>query len=97
VALFGLPMGLASTATQTVVYLQAPSEQIGSAAGLQRTFAYLGSITSASLLALAFGTRPSDAGFHALMTVTAVTSFILLAAVLVDRTLPSAADLQGRE
>ena len=96
VALFGLPMGLASTTTQVLVYLQAPSEQIGSAAGLQRTFAYLGSITSASLLALAFGARPSDVGFHSLMTVMAVTSGVLLVAVVVDRTLPSAAALRGR-
>ena len=96
-ALFGLAMGMAPTATQIAVYVQAPAGQIGSASGLQRTFGYLGSITSASLLALSFGERPSDAGFHALMTVLAVTSAVLLGAVLLDPTLPSAEALRGRK
>ena len=94
--LLGLPMGMASTATQAVVYMQAPPRQIGTASGLQRTFGYIGSITSASLLALAFGPRPSDAGFHFLMSVLAVTSGVLLVAVALDRTLPEAGDQRNR-
>jgi MFS family permease len=94
--LFGLAIGMAPTATQAAVYLQAPAGQTGSASGLTRTFGYLGSITAASLLALCFGQRPSDAGFHSLMIVLAATSVVLLVAVLLDRTLPSEAELRGR-
>ncbi len=35
---FGLPMGMVSTATQAAIYVQTPASEIGTAAGLQRTF-----------------------------------------------------------
>jgi predicted MFS family arabinose efflux permease len=90
VALFGLPIGMTSTATQAAVYIQAPPDKIGTASGLQRTAAYLGSIFSASLLALTFGEHATDAGFHVLMAVLAGLSAILVLAVLIDPTLPKA-------
>ena len=96
VALFGVPIGMGPTATQITVYLQAPAAQIGSASGLQRTFAYLGTIAAASLLALCFGARPSDASFHLLMEILAGISTVLLLAVALDRTLPSGAELRQR-
>ena len=93
---FGLAMGMVPTATQIILYEQAPADQIGTAAGLQRTFGYLGSITASGLLALSFGARPSDAGFHTLMAVLGVTSLVVLVAVLLDRTLPEAAEQMGQ-
>jgi MFS family permease len=93
-ALFGLPMGMTSTATQAAVYIQASPEQIGSASGLQRSFQYLGSIMSASLVALCFGARPSDAGFHGLMDILAVLCGVLLVTIVIDPTIPKIAALR---
>jgi hypothetical protein len=43
---FGLPQGTFSTATQAAIYIQAPAEQIGAAAGLQLTAQYIGAIAA---------------------------------------------------
>jgi len=85
---FGAPQGLASTATQAAIYLQAPAGAIGNAAGLQRTAAYVGAILAASLLARLFGHHPSDAGLHHLALAVGAISAVLLIATLFDRTLP---------
>jgi sugar phosphate permease len=84
----GVPMGMASTATQAAIFLQAPASDIGVASGLQRTFTYIGAIAAASLLGAIFGHSPSDGGFHVLAIVmTAIAGFLLLF-TLCDRTLP---------
>jgi MFS family permease len=88
VMIFGLPQGLFSTATQAAIYIQAPADAIGTAAGLQRTAGYIGAITATSLLALMFGHRASDKGFHSLALVLGVISAILLIVTIFDRTLP---------
>ncbi len=49
--------------TQAAVYIQAPPNEIGTAAGLQRTAFYLGAIIAASVLALVYGQHASTAGF----------------------------------
>ena len=85
---FGVPMGMASTATQAAIYVQAPAADIGTAAGLQRTFSYVGAIFAASLLGIVFGHKPSDHGIHALAIVMiGVTAFLLIFSIF-DRTLP---------
>jgi sugar phosphate permease len=86
--LFGLPQGLFSTATQAAVYIQAPADAIGTAAGLQRTAGYLGAIAATSLLALMYGQRATDHGFHGLAVVLGVLSAFLLVVTIFDRTLP---------
>lgn len=85
---FGIPMGMTSTATQAAIYIQAPASEIGTAAGLQRTFAYAGAIFAASLLGIVFGHKPSDGGIHALAMVMGCVSAFLLIFTLFDRTLP---------
>lgn len=85
---FGVPMGMASTATQAAIYVQAPASEMGTAAGLQRTFSYVGAIFAASLLGILFGHKPSDGGIHALATVMICVSAFLLVFTLFDRTLP---------
>ncbi|MFM0077642.1 MFS transporter [Paraburkholderia sediminicola] len=67
VVCFGVPQGMFSTATQTAVYLQAPADEIGTAAGLQRTAGYLGAIAATSLLGALYGkncerSRPAQLG-----------------------------------
>jgi MFS family permease len=88
VMLFGLPQGLFSTATQAAIYLQAPADAIGTAAGLQRTAGYIGAIAATSLLALMYGQRATDHGFHRLALVLGALSAALLIVTLFDRTLP---------
>jgi MFS family permease len=85
---FGVPMGMASTTTQAAIYLQAPAAEIGTAAGLQRTFTYVGAIAATSLLGIFFGHKPSDSGIHSLAIVMACIAGLLLAFTLFDRTLP---------
>jgi predicted MFS family arabinose efflux permease len=88
VMLFGLPQGLFSTATQAAVYIQAPAGAIGTAAGFQRTAGYVGAIAATSLLALMYGQRATDHGFHRLAVVLGALSAILLVITIFDRTLP---------
>src|ERR1700733_2112251 len=85
---FGVPLGMASTTTQAAIYLQAPAAEIGTAAGLQRTFTYVGAIAATSLLGIFFGHKPSDSGIHSLAIVMACIAGLLLAFTLFDRTLP---------
>jgi len=87
VACFGLVLGLTSTAAQAALYIQAPPDKIGVASGLQRTASYIGSIASASLLALTFGPHVTDAGFHTLMLVIGALSLLLTLAIALDPTL----------
>ena len=87
--LFGIPQGTFSTATQAAVYLQAPAEEIGTAAGLQRTAQYIGSIIAASLLALVYGQRATDHGLHVLALVLGVISAVLFVATVFDPTVPT--------
>jgi MFS family permease len=88
VTLFGIPQGLFSTATQAAIYIQAPADAIGTAAGFQRTAGYIGAIAATSLLALMYGQRATDHGFHSLAVVLGVLSASLLVVTIFDRTLP---------
>jgi len=88
VVLFGVPQGMFSTATQTAVYLQAPADKIGIAAGLQRTAGYIGAIGATSLLGALYGKSASDHGLHSLAIVMGVLSAFLFIATIVDRTIP---------
>ncbi len=84
---FGAPQGMFSTATQTAIYIQAPPEEIGTAAGLQRTAQYVGAIAATSLLAVMFGQHATDHGLHSLAWVMAALSTILFITTAFDRTL----------
>ena len=88
VMLFGLPQGVFSTATQALIYIQAPADAIGTAAGLQRTAGYIGAIAATSLLALMYGQRATDHGFHHLAIVLGALSAVLFVVTICDRTLP---------
>ena len=85
---FGVPLGTFSTATQAAIYIQAPPEQIGTAAGMQRTASYIGAITSTSLLALFYGQRATDLGMHSLAATIGGIGAVLFIATLFDRTIP---------
>lgn len=86
--LFGLPQGMFSTATQTAIYIQAPPNEIGAAAGLQRTAQYIGAIAAAGVLGLLYGQHATDDSFHRLALLMGLFSGLLLVLTIFDRTLP---------
>lgn len=95
VMLFGVPQGTFSTATQAAVYIQSPAEEMGAAAGLQRTAQYIGPIAAASLLGKMYGQRATDHGLHELMIVMGTVSALLFIATLLDPTIPNAESVAG--
>jgi hypothetical protein len=82
--LFGVPTGLNVIGNQAAMYAQAPGDQVGVAAGLLRTFMYLGAILSATLISTSFGQRASDAGLHSLARILTAASVLLLAGTLLS-------------
>ena len=87
VVFFGVPQGMFTTATQAAVYMQAPLDEIGTAAGLQRTAGYIGAMAATSLLGMVYGAHATDQGLHRLAIIMGVLSAFLLIATIFDRTL----------
>jgi len=87
---FGAQNGLNIVTNQTAMYAQAPADATGTAAGILRTFMYLGAIASASLISLSFGRAATDAGLHRLATILTIAGVALLLVTLADRKLASA-------
>ena len=85
--LFAITMGTTTVSNQTALYAQAPADRVGTAAGLFRTFSYLGSIASSVLTGIAFRHEVSDAGLHLLGIVLAGISVVVLVMTLFDRAL----------
>lgn len=87
--LFGLSNGLSSFANQTALYTQAPADTIATASGLYRTAGYVGAIFSSSIIALSFGARVSDGGFHLLAAVVLAIGVGSLLLTGLDRRIPA--------
>jgi MFS family permease len=85
---FGVQNGLVVVANQAAMYAQAPGDQVGIAAGLLRTFMYLGAILSASLISITYRQQATDAGLHSLAAVLTVASVVLLVMTMASRRLP---------
>ncbi|MEV7080900.1 MFS transporter [Streptomyces sp. NPDC093516] len=81
---FGIVSGLGVIGNQAAVYQQAPEEAVGVAAGLMRTFTYVGAVLSSSLISLAFGDRATDGGLHTI-TVALLGLGVVLCAVTPSR------------
>jgi phosphate/sulfate permease len=88
---FGIQNGLNIVTNQTAMYAQAPADSTGTAAGILRTFMYLGAIASASLISHSFGHAATDAGLHRLAVMLTAAAVVLFAAILADRKLATAA------
>ncbi|MGY5045263.1 MFS transporter [Streptomyces sp. 900105755] len=86
-ALLGVPQGLLGLAAQTALYRQADPERIGSAAGLLRTFMYLGALGSSAATAAFYPHRADTGGLHGLALFMLAGSALLLAITLPDRSL----------
>lgn len=94
---FGIQNGLSVITNQAAMYAQAPPGQTGAAAGLLRTFMYLGAIASAGITGFAFGARATDAGLHQLAVILTVASVVVLAAIFADRSLCRSARQSRRD
>ena len=85
--IFGVAQGTNSVANQAAVYEQAPANEIGTAAGLQRTAGYLGAVAASSLLACFYGRHATTAGLHSLALTMMVLSASLCAGTALDPSL----------
>ncbi|MFF1734888.1 MFS transporter [Streptomyces sp. NPDC058247] len=85
--LFAITLGTTTVANQTALYTQAPAEQLGTAAGLFRTFSYFGSIASATVTGIVFRDDVTDSGLHVVAAILAGVSIIVLALTMLDRAL----------
>ncbi|AOR30272.1 MFS transporter [Streptomyces fodineus] len=86
-ALLGIPQGLIGLAAQNALYRQADPERIASAAGLLRTFMYLGALGSSAATAAFYPHRADTAGLHGLALFMLAGSALLLATTVPDRSL----------
>jgi len=93
--IFGLVMGFAAAGNQTALYSQAPSEQLGTASGLLRTFGYIGSIGSSAITGIVFHTSVSDSGVHLIAWIMIGVSLALVLISVLDRTLPRKTTTSG--
>ena len=78
----GVLSGLGLIGNQAALFAQAPAVTVGVAAGLLRTFTYLGAVLSSSGISLSFGDRASQNGLHTLILTPLVLGVALLANIL---------------
>jgi sugar phosphate permease len=83
----GVPQGLNGLANQNALYRQADPESMGTAAGLLRTFMYLGAMLSSAAVAVTFPDGALTGGLHHLATFMLACAVLLVAVTLVDRSL----------
>jgi predicted MFS family arabinose efflux permease len=85
-ALFGLVAGFGNVTNQAALYRESPPEKVGTAAGLLRTFGYVGSIAAATITGIAFRVRVDDSGLHRIAaTLVGIGIIVLLMTVLDGR------------
>jgi MFS family permease len=85
--LFAITLGGTTVSNQTALYLQAPADQLGTAAGLFRTFSYLGSVASSTITGIVFRHNVTDSGLHLVALILVGVSLAVLALTVLDRTL----------
>ncbi|WP_405879501.1 MFS transporter [Streptomyces sp. NBC_01136] len=83
----GVPQGLNGLANQNALYRQADPARMGSAAGLLRTFMYLGAMVASAADAAFFAHGADTGGLHDLGLFMLAGAVLLLAVTLLDRSL----------
>lgn len=78
----GIALGTTTSANQTALYAQAPSEQIVTASGLLRSCGHIGSIAAAAVISVAFHSAVTDQGLHVIAWI--LVSVIGLATLALD-------------
>jgi predicted MFS family arabinose efflux permease len=85
--LFAITLGTAFVGNQTALYIQAPAEHVGTAAGLFRTFGYVGSIVSSTVTGIVFSHNVTDSGMQTVGRVLVAVSIAMLVLTVFDRAL----------
>lgn len=86
-AVFGIPQGLNGLANQNALYAQADPARMGSAAGLLRTFTYLGALLASAANAVFFRSGATSAGLHGMAWLLVAVAALFLIACVADRSL----------
>ncbi|MFJ4417927.1 MFS transporter [Streptomyces sp. NPDC088925] len=84
---FGVTTATTTVGNQTMLYVAAPPDRIGTASGLFRTFGYLGTITSSVIGGIVFRAGTSDGGLHTLGFVLVGAGLAVLLLTVLDRRL----------
>lgn len=87
ILLLGIPQGLMGLANQNAVYHQAVPKQIGTSAGLLRTFMYMGAMLASAANGLFLKSGATSTGIHHLSIFTIVIGIILIMIIISDRSL----------
>ncbi len=87
IVVIGIPQGLNNLANQNALYYQADPERIGSAAGLLRTFSYLGAIMASAAGGLVFRHAADTRGLHHLAMFLLIVGALFLVLTVFDRSL----------
>ena len=85
--IFGVALATFASANQTALYTQVDSAQIATAAGLLRTFGYVGSIASSAIISIAFHRSVTDHGLHSIAAIMIAVSVLGLLLTVADRRL----------
>lgn len=85
--IFGVTLATFASANQTALYTQVPGAQIGTAAGLLRTFGYVGSIASSAIISIVFHQRVTDHGLHRIAVIMIAVSALGFLLTVADRQL----------
>jgi hypothetical protein len=92
----GIPQGLIGLATQNALYRQSAPQRIASAAGLLRTFSYLGALGASAATAAFFAHGADTAGLHELALFMGAGSVLLVLVTLFDRSLSTLTPSAGK-
>jgi MFS family permease len=82
---FGVTLGTASISNQLVLYASVETAELGTAAGLFRTFAYIGTIASTAMIGMTFHNGVTDAGLHRIGAIMIAAGVVALYVTLADR------------
>lgn len=82
---FGVTLGTMAIGNQTALYTQVSASQIGTASGLLRTFTYIGSIGSSSIIGIFFHKHVTDHGLHIIAIIMIAVSTLALFITIADR------------
>lgn len=86
-AVIGVPQGLNGLANQNALYAQADPTRMGSAAGLLRTFMYLGALAASAANAAFYRDGATTDGLHGLAWLLVSVAAVFLVATVADRSL----------
>jgi predicted MFS family arabinose efflux permease len=87
--IFGITVGTTAVGNQTALYTEVPPHVMGTAAGLFRTFGYVGSIASSAIISVIFRAKTDDAGLRSITLILIGVSVVVLLMTVLDRQLRS--------